>query len=376
MKTYPNSLLSASLKLSTIAAFAVLASLTMNSLASAQTTSMPDEAAPHEGTWLQWPHHYTYGKTYRSQLDATWVTMTQALVGGEKVHIIAYNAAERTRITSLLSTAKVPLTNVDFILAPTDDVWVRDNGPVFVRNSASQLIITDWGFNGWGFDTRFTRCDAIPAAVAAARGLSRFDFNDIILEGGAVVLDGQGTLIATRSSILEPDRNPGLTQAELETELRDSLGVKKFIWLAGAPGGQDDITDMHIDGFVSFAPGRKLVTMSDANLRYWGVPAADITAINAATDASGVRYTKVLLPLTARDVVTTYGARVGFKGSYINYYVANKVVLMPTYNDPNDAAAKTILQAQYPGRTVVGIDCRNLYINGGMVHCVTQQQPR
>ncbi len=368
MKTNITSYLTASLKHITHIALALI----ITAGAQAQTiTTMPDEAAPHEGTWLQWPHHYTYGTTYRTSLDPAWVAMTKALVTGEKVHIVAYNATEQARITALLKKALVPLTNVNFVIRQTDDVWVRDNGPVFVRDNAGQLLIADWGFNGWGGDTKFAKDNTVPVGIAAALGLPRYDINDVILENGALSMDGNGVVLATRSSILEPNRNPDLTQADLEQVMTEYLGAKKFIWLNGAPGGQEDITDMHIDGFAVFAPGRKLVTLSNADLAYWGLSAADITTLNNATDVNGVRYTKIVLPLTAREVPGVY-----FKGSYCNYYVANKVVLMPTYGDVNDAVAKNILQANFPGRTVIGIDCRKLYPNGGMVHCVTQQQPR
>ncbi len=377
MKTNINTLLKASLKLPTVAAFALLATMA-GTHTEAQTilTRMPDETAPHEGTWLQWPHHYTYGTSYRNALDATWVAMTAALVPGEKVHIIAYNSTESTRIKTLLTNAKVPLTNITFLLRPTDDVWVRDNGPVFVVTPTNEMKILDWGFNGWGLDTVFTKDNTVPVGVATALAMPRVDLNSTILEGGAIDHDGKGVMMATRSSILESKRNPGLSQATLEARLKANLGFSKFIWLNGAPGGQDDITDMHIDGFAKFGPNRTIVTMSKTDLAYWGLPAADITSLYAVTDLAGTPYAFVTLPLTARNVVTTSGKNLGYKGSYANFYVANTVVLLPTYNDPNDAQAKIILQKLYPTRTVVGIDSRNLYSQGGMIHCVTQQQPR
>nr|WP_293896408.1 agmatine deiminase family protein [Flavobacterium sp.] len=130
-----------------------------------------------------------------------------------------------------------------------------------------------------------------------------------------------------------------------------------------------------MDGFAKFVSGNKLVTMNDADLLYWGASQTDINTLYAATNAANVVYTKVYLPLTQNDVSKTNGQNLGYKGSYINYYVANNRVLVPNYNDPNDAVANAIIAGLYPGRTVVGIDVRNLYGNGGMVHCVTQQQP-
>lgn len=338
-------------------------------------TTMPDETALHDSTWLQWPHQYTYGLSYRNRLDATWIAMTRALVQSEKVRIVAYNDTEKKRIQNLLALAGVPLNSVSFLISKTNDVWVRDNGPIFVRDETGRLQITDWGFNGWGGDTPYTLDNTVPIAAAQQLGLPRVDLNKIVLEGGAFEVDGQGTFLATRSAILEPKRNPNLSQAALEQYLATHLGVSKFIWLDGAPGGTEDITDTHIDGFARFGTPETLVTMSTTDLQYWGISTSDISKLATASNADGVAYQKVILPLTAKNVVTTYGKNLGYKGSYVNYYVGNSVVLVPEYKDSNDGVAKTILQTLYPTRSIVGIDVRNLYANGGMVHCVTQQQP-
>lgn len=357
--------------------------LTMTTTSFGQTYTMPSEELPHEATWLQWPHHYEYGVTYRNRLDPTWVAMTQALVVGEKVRIIAYNAAEQTRITNLLTAAGVPMTNVEFFIFKTNDVWVRDNGPIFVRNSNGNLVVEDWGFNGWGGDCNFNHCNTIPTSVATALGMPLVNLNSVMInEGGAVELDGNGVLMATRSSILSQTnppgifsiRNPGMTQTQAENIFKQYLGVKKFIWLDGF-FRTDDITDAHIDGFARFANGNTIVTMNHSDLVYWGLSPNDITTLFNATDINNIPYSFTKLPLTQNDVTTAYGRNLGYKGSYVNYYVGNTVVLVPNYNDPNDAVANSIIQTLYPTRTVIGIDCRNLYENGGMVHCVTQQQP-
>ncbi|WP_020396282.1 agmatine deiminase family protein [Thiolinea disciformis] len=351
----------------------VIGLTTMNNVQAANY--MPDETALHDSTWLQWPHQYTYGLSYRNRLDATWVAMTSALATSEMVRIVAYDATEKARIQNLLTLAGVPLGRISFLIKKTDDVWVRDNGPIFTLNDSRQLQITDWGFNGWGGDTRYRLDNTVPSSVAQQLGLPRIDLNKIVLEGGAFEIDGQGTFLATKSAILEPKRNPNLTQAALEANLKVQLGVKKFIWLEGAPGGKEDITDTHIDGFARFGTPDTVVTMSNSDLTYWGISQADINRLASASNVNGMRYRKVILPLTAKNVVTTYGKNLGYKGSYVNYYVANSVVLVPQYQDANDSAAKAILQKLYPTRSIVGIDVRNLFANGGMVHCVTQQQP-
>ena len=335
---------------------------------------MPEESEPHEGTWLQWPHHYQYGTAYRNEIDPTWVAMTEALVTSEKVHIIAYNDAEKTRIIQLLNNANVNLTNVDFKIFPTDDVWVRDNGPIYVRDKNNQLVIEDWGFNGWGEKADFENCDAIPAKIAQQQNRTIVNLNnEMVNEGGAIEIDGNGTLLATKSAILNTNRNPGLSQAEAEAIFKTYLGTTNFIWLDGVAGLE--ITDMHIDGFARFGNASTIVTMNQNDLLEWEVPQTDITKLYAAKNRVGTVYNKIYLPLTQNNVITTTGNNLGYKGSYVNYYIANTKVLVPNYNDPNDAVANQLIQNLYPTRTVIGIDVRNLYANGGMIHCVTQQQP-
>ncbi len=344
------------------------------------TYTMPSEDEPHEGTWLQWPHQYEYGVAYRNSLDATWVAMTAALVSGEKVHIIAYNTTEQTRITNLLTAAGVSLTNVNFKLFQTNDVWVRDNGPIFVRDATGNLKIEDWGFNGWGGKYGYLKCNVIPTSIATAISVPVVNLNSVMTcEGGAVEIDGNGVLLACRSSIISQTpansvRNAGMTQAQAEAHFTTNLGVTKFIWLNGVTG-TTDITDFHIDGFAKFVNDTTLLTMNNTDLLSWGTPAGDITNLYNASNISGKVYHKVYVPLSVNNVTTTTGTDLGYQGSYCNYYVANGKVLVPNYNDPNDAVANAIIQGLYPGRTVVGIDVRNLYENGGMVHCVTQQQP-
>lgn len=352
----------------------------------AQTYTFPDEAEPHEGTWLQWPHQYEYGTAFRNENDATWVAMTNALQANEKVHIIAYNTTERTRITNLLTTASVPLTNVTFHISQTNDVWSRDNFGVFLRNAAGALVLGDFGFNGWGGDYNFTKDNLVPAVASAASGIPLLNLNSVMtVEGGSWELDGAGTFLATKTAILcqanpttptgvKAIRNLGMTEAQANAKFAQYLGATKFIWLDGTYT-TEDITDFHIDGFAKFAPGNKLVTMSQADLLDWGVTQSDINKLYGATNANNVPYTIVTLPLTVNNVKKTNNTDLGYKGSYANYYVANNRVLVPNYNDPNDAVANNIIAGLYPGRTVVGIDVRNLYGNGGMVHCVTQQQP-
>jgi len=152
--------------------------------------TMPEESETHEGTWLQWPHHYQYGKAYRNSLDATWVSITKELFSSEKVHIIAYKQSEKDRIILLLGAENIPLTNIDFKLYKTDDVWIRDNGPIYVRDKNGNLVIQDWGFNGWGDKADYYYCNSIPNKIAVDQGKTLVDITSIMInEGGSVEID-------------------------------------------------------------------------------------------------------------------------------------------------------------------------------------------
>ncbi len=345
--------------------------------------TMPEESEPHEGTWLQWPHQFQYGIAYRNSLDQTWVSMTKELVSGEDVHIIAYNQIEKDRIINLLNGSNISLTNIDFKIYKTDDVWVRDNGPIFVKDQNGDLLIEDWGFNGWGQKTDdqsgqpigFSNCNLIPSKIAIDQAKKIIDVNSIMTnEGGSIEIDGNGTLMACKSSILNNNRNPNMSQEQAEIVFRKYLGVTNFIWLDGQAGL--DLTDQHIDGFARFGNKTTIVTMSQTDLLDFDVKQSDIDKLLTAKNKIGTAYTFLKVPLTKNNVVTTNGTNLGYKGSYVNYYISNNKVLVPNYNDPNDVVANGIIQTLYPTRTVVGIDVRNLYQNGGMIHCVTQQQPK
>lgn len=339
----------------------------------AKSYYMPLEDMPHEGTWLQWPHDYTYGKGFKKSVESIWVQMTKALTPGEKVHIIAYNQTEKNKIEALLKAEKVDMSAVDFYIYPTDDVWVRDNGPVFVYDEKDNLTILDWGFNGWGKKTPYKKCTQIPKKIGDDLGTPVINLEKVVLEGGAMELDGKGTFLATKSSIINKSRNPGLSQSEIEDYIRKYYGVTHFIWLDGVVGL--DITDFHIDGFAKFYDDATLITLDKQDLRDWGLNKRDINTLLSATNAEGKVYDQVYLPLTENNVKLVNGKNLGYQGSYMNFYIGNDVVLVPNYNDPNDEVANEIIQELYPDREVIGIDIRALYKDGGMIHCVTQQQP-
>jgi agmatine deiminase len=329
----------------------------------------PAEEEPHEGTWLQWPHNRTTSRRGKEsdlikRYEPAWVQMTKALHSGEKVHLIVYDDVYRDRIDQVLRDAGCDMNQIDFFVHPTDDVWCRDNGPIFVRDQDrdGQLHITDWGFNGWGNKFDFELSDHIPKLLAQDLGMPITTI-PMINEGGSIEVDGHGTLMAKRSSILNRNRNKGWTQQDAEAYFSRYLGVTNFIWLDGTPGL--DITDDHIDGTARFANGDTIVTFFRDDFE----DPREYDLLKQATNVTGQPYKMVHLPLTKRKVVNhDYGY-------YINYYVGNEVVLVPSFHDPCDEEAKNILQALYGDRQTVMIPMKEVLKDGGMIHCVTQQQP-
>jgi agmatine deiminase len=332
--------------------------------------SIPHESEEHEGTWLIWPHQYTYGMAYRKKIEPIWIRVTRALSPGENVHIIAYNEKEKKRITKLLEDHQVDLTNVDFTIAKSDDVWVRDTGPIFAFDENDDMTILDFAFDGWGKKEPYKKDDKIPVQVAKAKGIRIKTIPDIVIEGGAIESDGAGTLMACRSSVISTNRNPDVSQGEMEKFLKQYTGASNFIWLDGVT--DEDITDAHIDGMARFYDKNTLLTVPEDDFfdLYENISEKDYDTLQSARNADGEKYEIVEIPLTAKNV-----KGLDYKGSYLNFYVGNEVVLLPVYGDRNDETAVEILQDLYPDRKIVPINVTALYKNGGMLHCVTQQQP-
>lgn len=233
------------------------------------------EDAPHDGTWLAWPHRHTYGTAYRDSIEPVWVAMAAALSGGERVHIIAYDETEHRRIARKLEGSGADMAAIDFVAMPTDDVWIRDTGPVFVCDSSGRQAVVDFAFDGWGRKAPHSLDDAVPRRVAAIKGLPLCDASDVVIEGGAVETDGAGTLMACESSVVSPGRNRVLAKEYVERRLRQCLGVSNFIWLKGAIG--EDITDAHIDGIARFYDSHTIIAVARNDFAdlYEGIDMAD-----------------------------------------------------------------------------------------------------
>lgn len=241
---------------------------------------------------------------------------------------------------------------------------------MFVFDENGHMSIADFGFNGWGKKTPYKNDDAIPQVVSKTKDMPILNVEKFVLEGGSVELDGAGTAMLCKSSVTNENRNPGMSTEEAEKYMKQYLGATNFIWLDGVSG--EDITDCHIDGLVKFVNDHTMLTIKEDDFfdLYEGIKESDYEKIHGAVNAQGKPYNIVELPLTKNNI-----PGLDYKGNYINFYVANNVVLVPIYDDPNDAVALDIIGKLYPNKKVVGIEVANLYQHGGMIHCVTQQQP-
>jgi agmatine deiminase len=345
---------------------------------------LPAEWDTHEGTWLQWPHDGIYAG-YGAKLERIWLAMTAALCQHETVHIIANDERQRDHIAYILEHFGIGFQDIDLRVIPTDDVWVRDNGPIFIANDQGDLALTDWNFNGWGGRFDHPQDAKVPARIGEKLSLPIFK-SPIVMEGGSVSVNGAGTFMATDTSIINENRNPGMSKEEVEAILRQYLGVTNFIWLSGAGQGEcekwGDATDSHIDIVARFTNESTVIYnwTEDRSDPRFPMFAQALTELKEAKTESGASLTLVPLPIPKGGVFQvsdgiSWRVNTLTDGVYSNYYTANGVVLVPVYGNATDDEAKAIIAGQFPGREVVGIEVVSLIQHGGAIGCVTQPQP-
>lgn len=337
----------------------------------AGTPYVPEESLPHSRTWMAWPTSSAiWGSRLLRGVQDDVARLVRTISKYEPVTLLANGSASAAAARARIGATNYPLTVVSTV--PVDDCWMRDSGPVFRRNGAGQLDCIGLNFNGWGGKQRASRDGLVAQRVAAALGL-KFTLADIVGEGGGVIHDGDGTLIATESCWVNPNRNPDWTRADIEAELLHLYGAQKMIWCKGLKGL--DITDDHIDASAQFvAPGRLVVHNPAAgDTSVWAQDARQIQAVLAqATDARGRRLQLTALNEPTRPRLRSAEALL----SYVNYLVVNHAVITVNFGDAiADADTFAKLSALYPGRTVEMLNLDSLYTGGGGIHCVTQQQP-
>lgn len=335
---------------------------------------MPGEWEPHEATWLSWPR--PDGISFPDSIERvapTLARMVDALADSERVNINVCDEAHEAGVRRVLGKARARADHVTFFHIATNEPWCRDHGPVFVtRAEAPRMAIIDWDYNAWGWKyPPFEDDDVVPTRIAEKIDLPVFA-PKMVLEGGSVEVNGAGTLLTTRSCLLNPNRNPDLKQPQIEQRLRDYLGVTQILWLGDGIEGDD--TDGHIDDLTRFVSRTSVVTVveedeNDANFQ----PLRDNLELLRTMDAEdGTPLEVIKLPMPAK--IIREGQRL--PASYANFYIANKVVLLPVFADTHDKWAVAVLEKAFPTRKIIPIDCRELIWGLGAFHCLTQQQPR
>lgn len=342
---------------------------------------MPAEWEPHSATWLAWPHHRTDFLGKLSSARHTLAEVARLLSTAERVRLIVKDGREQAQAARGLARAGVDLKQVDFFGAGTDRSWTRDYLPSFVvrgRGRTREVGAVKWRFNGWARYPAHKRDQQaglnVAAHVCRRVWLPRGRVKRFVLEGGAFDVDGQGTVLVERGCLLEGQRarNPELSVAETEQVLCDYLGVERVLWVEGGVAGDD--TSGHVDDFVRFAAPGKILLARERNRRdvNYGPLRRAYESLRNARDARGRRLEVIELPMP--QPVLYSGWRL--PASYANFYVANGLVIVPTFNDPHDKAALGILSELFPGRTVVGVYARDFVLGQGTIHCTTQQEPR
>ena len=354
---------------------------------------MPAEWEPHAATWLAWPHNRSDWPGKFGAIPWVYTEIVRALSQVERVHIVVNSRrdeeAARQALEKAGAVAGSLAGSLEFHRWPTNRGWTRDSGPIFVarpateaqRHRGREIALVNFGFNAWAKYDDWRLDDQIPHRVAKALGCREFVAEvevegrrrRMVLEGGSIDVNGRGTLLTTEECLLsrEQQRNPGLGRREWEAALGEWLGVTRVVWLGAGIVGDD--THGHVDDIARFVGPRTVVAASErrASDANYAPLAENLRRLQRATDQDGRPLEVVELPMP-RPVVF-HGQRL--PASYANFYVANRLVLAPTFNDPNDRVALGILAGAFPEREVVGIHSGDLIWGLGALHCMTQQQP-
>lgn len=333
---------------------------------------MPAEWEPHAATWLSWPRPegISFPGCYEL-IPPVLAKMVAALADSEPVHINVRDGDEEALVRRDLHS--VDTAHVRFFHIPTNEPWCRDHGPIFLtRPGDTRPAVLDFEYNAWGWKyPPFDDDDQVPTRVAEALGGLDVYYPGIVLEGGSIDVNGTGSLLTTESCLLNPNRNPTLRRPQIEEIIRDHLGVRQILWLGDGIEGDD--TDGHVDDITRFVNRTTVVTVVEedhADPNYEPLQ-SNLSRLRemCAEDETPLRVLTLPMPSPVRRE----GQRL--PASYANFYVANKVVLLPAFNDPSDAWAASVLREVFPNRQIVPIPSRDLVWGLGAFHCLTQQQP-
>ncbi len=344
--------------------------------------AMPAEWEPHAATWLGWPHNQSDWPGKFEVIPWIYGEMIRKISAGENVRLIIRHEADKAAARRVLKLVGVDLRKIQFVLHPTNRGWTRDTGPIFVKGGSkaeAETAIVHFHFNGWAKYDNWRKDTKVPETAAKLLRKPLFSAayrgKPFVIEGGGIEINGRGTLLSTEECYLDPKiqvRNPGLGRAEIESTLKQYLGVTNIFWLAKGPKGDD--THGHIDDICRFVNANTLVLVQendrkDENFR----PLAENwDRIQDLRLEDGTKPQVVALPMPA----PLFFEGVRLPASYANFYICNAAVIVPTFNDPNDRVALGILGELFKDRPVVGIHALDLVWGFGSLHCLTQQQPR
>jgi agmatine deiminase len=343
---------------------------------------MPAEWERHEATWLAWPHNPDDWPGKFQAIPWLYAEIVRLLAAHEHVHILVEDAKAELRVLGILERAGANLDCVSLHAWPTNRSWTRDSGPIFVCNKSGKIAITNWRFNAWAKYDDWKLDDQVPGRVGELLGLPEWQpsvelsddmMHRLVLEGGSIDVNGAGILLTTEECLLSEvqQRNPGVTRAQFEKVFHDYLGIDQVIWLNRGIVGDD--THGHVDDIARFVGPTTIIAAIEPNRNDLNhVPLAEnLARLKAARTVDGKQYELVELPMP-RPVVFR-GQRL--PASYANFYLANNLVLVPTFHDPNDRIALNTLAEVFPTREVIGIHGVDLVWGLGTLHCMTQQQP-
>lgn len=337
---------------------------------------MPAEREPHKATWLAWPHNEETWPGRLPHVEEIYLEMIQALAPHEKVHLLVNDPPMEERVRKRLGQKGVEIQNVSCHILPTVDAWIRDYGPSFILRRAGGegkkgKACVRWIFNAWGRKyVSEAQDDRVTDQLGPILQMPVFK-SQMVLEGGAIDTNGKGTCLATEECLLNPNRNPGLSRVEIERTLRDYLGLTHLIWLGEGIEGDD--TDGHVDNLARFVEPATVVAAEEKNSRdpNKAVLEKNLKRLRQATDQDGKKLTVATLPMPDR----LEGPRGRLPVSYLNFYVANGVVLAPIFGHRNDSAAMRVLEELFPTRQIIGIRSETLVLGLGGIHCVTHEEP-
>ena len=333
----------------------------------------PAEFAKHSATWLSWPHKEASWPGKIETIYPIYSQFIKLVAEGERVHINVVNEAMKQKALKHLQDVKADLNNIQLFIHPTNDAWCRDHGPAFLINPKAEQkkIIVDWGYNAWGGKyPPFDLDDVIPTLIAKHYNIPVLN-PGIVMEGGSVEFNGKGTLLTTTSCLLNENRNPQLNQRQIEEYLYNYYGVTNILWLGDGIIGDD--TDGHIDDLTRFVNEDTVVTVVESNKKdeNYKPLQENLKELSKLRLESGKQINVVELPMPAPIVYED----MRLPASYANFYIANKYVVVPVFEDKNDDKALEILQRCFPDRKVVGLNSVDIIWGLGSFHCLSQQEP-